>query len=160
MKTMNESALTVADDTFRRSGVQTDLVSKKRLWAGRILSALAVLLLLFDGVIKLTELAPVVESFARLGYPESLAFNIGILELVSIVLYLIARTAILGAILPTGFLGGATATPVRVDDPLFTHVLFPSYVGVLVWGGLHLRDDRLRTLIPLKQPPEGSHAIR
>lgn len=118
------------------------------LWAGWIMSALPALFLLFDSVSKLILPAPVVEGFTRLGYPESLALGIGTLELVCIVVYVIPRTSILGAILLTGFLGGATATHVRIGDPLFSHVLFPIYVGVLIWGGLYLRDDRLRALIP------------
>ena len=125
-------------------------MSNKRLWAGRILTAMPVLFLLFDSVIKLMQIAPVRESFARLGYPESLATGIGILELVCLVLYLIPRTSVLGAILLTGHLGGAVATHVRVGDPLFSHVLFPTYVGLLVWGGLFLREDRLRALVPLR----------
>jgi hypothetical protein len=126
---------------------QVNLTSRKRLWAGRILSALAVLFLLFDSVIKLMMIAPVVESFARLGYPASISRGIGLLELACIVVHLIPRTAVLGAVLLTGYLGGAVATHVRVGDPLFSHVLFPVYVGVMIWGGLYLRDDRLRNFI-------------
>ncbi|MGH7629628.1 MAG: DoxX family protein [Gemmatimonadales bacterium] len=109
---------------------------------------MAVLFLLFDSVINLMKIDPVVASFARLGYPVSLARGIGILELVCLALYVIPRTSILGAIVLTGHLGGAVATHVRIGDPLFTHVLFPVYGGVLVWGGLFLRDNRLRALIP------------
>ena len=123
---------------------------KSRLWAGWIISALPVLFLLFGSVIKLMEIGPVKESFAQLGYPVTLARGIGILELVCIVVYLIPRTSILGAILMTGYLGGAIATHVRVGDPLFSHVLFPVYVALLIWGGLFLREDRLRALIPLR----------
>ena len=126
---------------------QVNLTSRKRPWAGRILSALAVLFLLFDSVIKLMMIAPVVESFARLGYPASISRGIGLLELACIVVHLIPRTAVLGAVLLTGYLGGAVATHVRVGDPLFSHVLFPVYVGVMIWGGLYLRDDRLRNFI-------------
>jgi len=133
-----------------QSGTQTAPDSKKRLWAGRIVSGLAVLFLLFDSVIHLTKIPPVVEAFAQLGYPVSLAFSIGILELMCLVVYVIPRTSILGAILLTGYLGGAVASNVRIDTPLFTHVLFPIYVGVFIWGGLFLRDDRLRALIPLR----------
>jgi hypothetical protein len=122
--------------------------SRTLLWAGRILTALAALFLLFDSTIKLLKLEPVVESFARLGYPVTVARGIGGLELALIAAYLIPRTSVLGAVLLTGYLGGAVSTHVRVGDPLFTHVLFPIYVGVLLWGGLYLRDDRLRTLIP------------
>jgi len=130
-----------------RSATQTAPVSKKRLWAGRILSGVAVLFLLFDGVIKVMVIVPVVESMARLGWPVRLAPALGILELLLIAVYLIPRTSILGAILLTGYLGGAVATHVRIGDPLFTHALFPIYVAVLLWGGLFLRDDRVRTLM-------------
>jgi hypothetical protein len=125
-------------------------VSRRRFWAGSILSALAVLFLLFDGVIKLIRIAPVVESFAQLGLPDHLAFGIGVLELVCVLLYVIPRTSVLGAILLTGYLGGAIVLHLRVGDPLFSHVLFPVYVGLLIWGGLFLREDRLRALIPLR----------
>ncbi len=125
-------------------------VSKTRLLAGRIVSTLAALFLLFDSVIHLMKPGPVVEAFAQLGYPVSLAPGIGILELVYVVLYAIPLTSILGAILLTGCLGGATASQVRVGHPLFTETLFPIYVGVLVWGGPFLRDDRIRTLFPLR----------
>jgi len=114
------------------------------------MSAIAVLFLLFDSVIKLVVIAPVVESFAQLGYPVSLARGIGLLELLCIIVYVIPRTSVLGAILLTGYLGGAVATHVRVGSPLFTHILFPTYVGALIWGGLLLREDRLRALIPLR----------
>ena len=90
------------------------------------------------------------ESFQQLGYPMHLAPIIGIIELVCLAVYVIPRTSVLGAILFTGYLGGAIATHVRVGNPLFTHVLFPIYVAALLWGGLFLRDDRLRALIPLR----------
>jgi hypothetical protein len=125
-------------------------VPKKRLWAGYILSALAVLFLLFDGVIKLMHIAPVVQSFVQLGVPDRLAFGIGLLELVCVLLYVMPRTSVLGAILLTGYLGGAIVLHLRVGDPLFSHVLFPVYVGALIWGGLFLREDRLRALVPLR----------
>jgi hypothetical protein len=125
-------------------------MSNKRLWAGRVITALPVLFLLFDIVIKLMQIAPVRESFARLGYPESVAVGIGTLELVCLAVYLIPRTSVLGAILLTGYLGGAVATHVRVGDPLVSHILFPTYVGALIWGGLYLREDRLRALVPLR----------
>jgi hypothetical protein len=129
-----------------QSATQTVLASKGRLWAGRILSALPVLMLLFSGVLKLIKPAAVVEEFARLGYPESLVLGIGLLELACTVVYVIPRTSILGAILLTAYLGGATVTHVRIGDPFFG----PIVVGVLVWGGLFLRDNRLRVLIPLR----------
>jgi hypothetical protein len=125
-------------------------VSKKNLWAGRVMSALPVMLLLFSGILKLTGMDAVIEGFAKLGYPASLILGIGIVEIACVVLYVIPRTVVLGAILATGYLGGAVATHVRVGDPFFSHVLGPFYLGVLVWGGLYLRDERLRALIPVR----------
>ena len=116
------------------------------LWVGRIMSALPVLLLLFSAGMKLMKPHGLEEGFAHLGYPMSLALGLGILELVCTVVYVIPRTSILGAILLTGYLGGATATHLRIGDPFFP----PVIVGVLVWGGLFLRDQRLRALIPLR----------
>jgi hypothetical protein len=126
------------------------VVSKKSLWAGRIISALAVLFLLFDSVIKVTRLPVAVEGTTQLGYPESVVLGIGIVELSCLALYVFPPTSILGAILLTGYLGGAIATHVRVGNPLFTHILFPVYVAALIWGGPYLRDSRLRALIPLR----------
>jgi len=128
-------------------------MSSKRLWAGRIVTAIPVLFLLFDAAIKFMQIAPVRESFAQLGYPERLAPTIGALALVCLTLYLIPRTSVLGAILLTGYLGGAVATQVRVGNPLLSHILFPTYVALLLWGGLWLRDDRLRLLVPLRTQP-------
>jgi DoxX-like family len=125
----------------------TQPVSKKALWAGRIISALPVLMLLLSGVMKLMKPASVVQGFAHFGYPESVIFTLGIIELACTVIYVIPRTSVLGAILLTGYLGGATATNVRIGDPLF---FVPAVLGVLVWAGLFLRDDRLRALIPLR----------
>jgi uncharacterized membrane protein YphA (DoxX/SURF4 family) len=132
------------EETLMRPGTQTHSTSNKTRWAGRVLSGLAVLFLTWDGVIKVLTLAPVVEGFTRLGYPVTLAVGIGILELVCVATYVIPRTSWLGAVLLTGFLGGAIATHVRVEDPLLTHTFFPIYVGLLIWGGLWLRDGRLR----------------
>ncbi|WP_243286643.1 DoxX family protein [Geothrix terrae] len=121
------------------------------LWTGRILSALPVLLLAFDGVAKMMRLPPVLEGCAKLGYSENVAGPLGITLLVCVVLYAIPRTSVLGAILLTGYLGGAVATHVRVGDPLFSHILVPTYVAALVWGGLYLRDARLGALLPLRK---------
>src|SRR5271169_3042276 len=118
------------------SVTQTAPPSKKRIWAGRIISAIPALLLLFSGVAKLLKPVPVVQSFAHFGYPESVIFGLGILELACTIVYLIPRTSILGAILMTGYLGGATATNVRVGDPSSYMTVL---LGVLVWGGLYLR---------------------
>ena len=132
-----------------QSDSQTAAVSKTRLWAGRIISSLAVLFLIFDGIMKLVKPAPVVEATVRLGYPESVILPIGIVLLACTVVYVIPRTSTLGAILLTGYLGGAVATHVRAGEGLFP-VLFPVFFGVLIWGGLYLRDERLRALIPLQ----------
>lgn len=128
------------------SNAQAGPVSKKRLWTGRVISGLVVLFLLFDGSIKVMKIAPVLQAFARLGYPESLAVGLGILLLACTVVYAIPRTSALGAILLTAYLGGATATHVRAGEPFY----FPVVFGVLVWAGLFLREDRLRALIPLR----------
>lgn len=121
---------------------------KRMLWAGRIMSTLPVLFLLFDGVMKVMKPPSVVEGTVQLGYPESVIVWLGIVLIACTVIYVIPRTAILGAILLTGYLGGATATVVRVESLWF---LFPVFLAVLLWGGLYLRDDRLRALIPLQQ---------
>ena len=131
------------------SVTENTIVSKKTLWAGRIMSYLPALFLLFDAISKLVKPAPVVEATVALGYPESVVVPLGIVLLICTVLYLIPKTAVLGAILLTGYLGGAVATHVRVSDSLFT-IIFPVIFGILIWGGLYLRDERLRMLIPLK----------
>jgi len=123
------------------------LVATKKLWAGRIVSALPALFLLVDGGMKLVRPAPVVEATVQLGYPESVIFGLGIVLLACTVFYLVPRTSILGAILLTGYLGGAVATHVRVGDGLFP-IFLPVILGVLVWGGLFLRENRLRALLP------------
>ena len=133
-----------------QSATQMAPVSKGRLWAGRIMSALPVLFLLMDGVMKLVKPEFVVKATVQLGYPESVIFGLGIVVLVCVILYIVPRTAVLGAILLTGYLGGAVATHVRVGDPLFSHSLFPVYFAVLLWGGLYLREERLRALIPFR----------
>jgi hypothetical protein len=133
------------------AGYEATVVSKKRLWTGRILTGLPVLFLIFDIVIKLMVIDPVVESFTRLGWPVSIAVGIGLLELICLVIFLIPRTSVLGAILLTGYLGGAVATHVRVGDPWPSHALFPVYVALMLWGGLYLREPRLATLLPLRR---------
>jgi hypothetical protein len=124
--------------------------SKSSLWTGRILSGLAVAFLLLDAVLKLMKVQPVLDSFPKLGWPVSLVTALGIILLVSTIIYVIPQTSVLGAILLTGYLGGAVATHLRVGDPLFSHVLFPTYVAALLWGGLFLREPRLRALLPLR----------
>ena len=133
-----------------QSETQTKPVSKKMLWAGRIMSALPILFLLVDGVMKLVKPAIVVESTVQLGYPETVIIPLGFVLLACTVLYAIPRTSVLGAILLTGYLGGAVATHVRMGEGPFP-VLFPVIFGVLIWGGLYLRDERLRALLPLRK---------
>jgi hypothetical protein len=128
----------------------TYAVSKKALWTGRIMSGVVVLLLLFDAIIKILRLAAAVEGTARMGYPAGVVLPLGVVLLACVILYVIPRTSILGAILLTGYLGGAVASNVRVGNPLFGYVLLPIYIAVLMWGGLYLRDNRLRALIPLR----------
>jgi DoxX-like family len=142
---------TTATIHANNSDAQFALLSKGRLRTGRIMSALPALFLLVDGVGKLIKPAPVVEGTVQLGYPESVLLGLGIVLLTCTILYTIPRTAILGAILLTGYLGGAIATHVRVGSPLFSHILFPVYLAVLIWDGLYLRDERLRALIPLRR---------
>lgn len=125
--------------------------SKRMVWAGYILSVLAVLFLLLDGVIKVLRLDAAVQATTQLGYPESAVVGIGLVLLVCIVLYVIPQTSVLGAILLTGYLGGAISTHVRVGSDLFS-LIFPAILGALLWGGLFLRDERLRALIPLRRP--------
>lgn len=122
------------------------ITPRRLLWAGYVMSALPVLMLLFSSILKLLRPASVVEGFAHLGYDESVALGLGLIELLSTIFYVIPRTAVLGAILLTGYLGGATATHLRIGEPFHMAVL----LGVLVWGGLYLRDERLRQLIPLR----------
>src|SRR5881396_447722 len=126
-------------------------ISNRSLWAGRVLSALGALFLLFDGIIHILKITPVVEAFAQLGYPLGTARALGVIEIICVALYLLPRTSVLGAILLTGYLGGAIATQVRVGAPLFSTTLFPIYVALFVWGGLYLRDDGVRSLIPWRR---------
>jgi hypothetical protein len=138
--------------TAIQANVPVVTTSNKALVTGRILSGMVVLFLLVDAGFKLIRPlpAPAVEAFGKLGYPIGLAAGIGILLLGCVALYLIPRTSVLGAILLTGYLGGVVASHVRVGDPWFSHAIFPVYIGLLVWGGLYLRDQRLRALIPLQ----------
>ena len=116
-----------------------------------VMTTLAVLFLTFDTVIKLLRLAPAVQGTVALGYPEHAVAVIGAIELVCLVLYLVPQTAVLGAVIFTGYLGGAVATHLRIGNPLLSHTLFPIYVAALLWGGLYLRDPRLRALMPLRR---------
>ena len=119
-----------------------------QLWAGRIISTLPVLFLVLDGVMKLFKPPIVVEATVKLGYPESVIAGLGIVLVACTILYVIPRTAVLGAILLTGYLGGAVATHVRTGDSLFP-IIFPVIIGAMLWGGLYLRNERLRSLVPV-----------
>jgi hypothetical protein len=124
--------------------------AKKRSIAGYVLTGLVAAFLTFDTVMKLLQLAPAVQGTTELGYPAGTVVAIGAIELVCLVLYLVPRTSVLGALVLTGYLGGAIATHVRVGSPLPTHTLFPIYVALMVWGGLYLRESRLRQLLPFR----------
>ena len=124
--------------------------AKKRSIAGYVLTGLVAAFLTFDTVMKLLQLAPAVQGTTELGYPAGTVVVIGAIELVCLVLYLIPPTSVLGALVLTGYLGGAIATHVRVGSPLPTHTLFPIYVALMVWGGLYLRESRLRELLPFR----------
>jgi hypothetical protein len=131
-----------------QSASTTAPTSKKMVWTGRVVSAIPVLLMLLSAVMKLLKVAAVVQGLPRYGYPESQIVMIGVLELLSCIVYLVPSTAVLGAILMTGYLGGATATNVRVGDPSYVMTVL---LGVFVWGGLFFRDARLRALIPFRR---------
>jgi len=132
-----------------KSNAQITSVSRKTLWVIYLLSALPVVMLLMSAVMKFAKPAFVVEGFAHLGLPEKLAFGLGILELSCTVVYVIPQSAVLGAILLTGYLGGAILTHLRVGEPIFMQIIF----GVAIWGGLYLRDPRLRAFIPFRAAP-------
>lgn len=122
----------------------------RRRWAARLLTGVPVLFLAFDVVIKLLDPPMVAEAVGKLGLPPHLSVGLGWLLAVCLALYLVPRTAPLGAVLLTGYLGGAVLAHLRVGDPWLTHTLFPIYVGALLWAGLYLRDDRVRRLIAVR----------
>jgi DoxX-like protein len=125
-------------------------LSKPSRWTGRAISGLVILFLLFDGAVKLVPWPVVTETMDRMGYgsSEAMARSLGVITVVCTILYAIPPTSILGAILLTGYLGGAMASHVRIGSPLFSHILFGFYLGLMVWGGLWLRNRSLRRLIP------------
>src|SRR3954463_16043791 len=137
MATTNANELVNGNEAHGRGAV----------WAGRILSGLPVLFLAMDAAMKLMQVPAALEGTKELGYPVSVVFVLGVIQLVCLVLYLIPRTAPLGAILWTGYFGGAIVTHFRVGNPLLTHVLSPIYVSALIWGSLYLRDPRVRALL-------------
>lgn len=133
--------------TLATSTVYTSSRPSTAWWVGAILTALVVAFLVFDAAVKFTANSAVMSAFAQLGYPLALAPVIATLEIVCLVVYLVPRTSLLGALLWTGYLGGAIATHLRVGNPPFSHTLFPIYVAVLIWGGLVLRDADLRVFL-------------
>ena len=133
-------------ETAMQSAAFVNSAPRTISWTGRSLSTLVILFMVFDGVIHVVKPAPVVEAFAQLGYPLSAAVGLGIVELACVVLYAVPRTAVLGAVLLTAYLGGAVATQLRIGAGAFP-VVFPVIVGVLLWSGLALRDARVRALI-------------
>jgi DoxX-like family len=128
-------------------------VSRPALWLGRVLSGLVIVFMLFDGAIKLVPWPVVTETMDRIGYgsSETLARTLGVITMACTLLYAVPPTSIVGAILLTGYLGGAMASHLRIGSPLLSHTLFGLYLGLMVWGGLWLRDRNLRTLIPFRR---------
>lgn len=140
-----------AADQRRGSGTTTTTpIVNARRWTGRLLSAVPVVILIIDAVLKLIRTAPMTHGMARLGYADGLVRGIGAVLLVCIAVYVIPRTAVLGAILLTAYLGGGVAAELRAGNPLFSNILLPVYVALMLWGGLYLRDDRLRVLNPFR----------
>jgi hypothetical protein len=133
------------------NGAQMIPISKGQLWTGRVLSTIAVLFMLFDTVIHALRGPQVVQGFAQLGFPLSIAIPLSTIEFIGIVLYVIPRTSALGAILLTGYLGGAVAAQVRIGAPLLGFVLAPVYVALFLWVGLYLRDERVRAVVPVRR---------
>jgi hypothetical protein len=125
---------------------------KGQLWTGRVLSGLAVAFLVMDSVIKLVPIQAVSQTLSQLGYPTSLEFErgLGMLGLACVLFYAWPRTSVLGAVLLTGYLGGAMSAQLRVGNPVFSHLLFGSYLGLAIWAGLWLRMPALRTILPLR----------
>lgn len=124
-------------------------ISKPLLWTGRVMSGLLVVFMLMDSLIKLVLIQPVIDTMTQMGLPVAMARPIGAIELVVTLLYAIPRTSVLGAVLLTAVFGGAIASHWRLGDPLFSHTLFGVYLGLLAWGGIWLRDPRVRAVMPL-----------
>ncbi|ANY68373.1 hypothetical protein BBD42_19265 [Paenibacillus sp. BIHB 4019] len=125
--------------------------SKGRLWTSWIMSGLVILFMLFDGIMKLIKPAVVVESTLELGFQEHHIVILGVLALISTILYALPRTSFLGVVLLTGYFGGVIATHLRLDAPLLSNTLFPVYLAVLAWGGIWLRNEQVRKLIPFQK---------
>jgi hypothetical protein len=139
------------DDTLTAGHPGRTASRRASTWTGRFLSTIAVLFLTLDSVGKLLQVPPVIAGTTELGYRASVVFPLGVLELLCVATYVFPPTSVLGALLLTGYLGGAIATHLRVGNPLLTHMLFPIYVALFVWGGLFLREPRLRALLPWRR---------
>jgi len=142
--------MSAASQPIMQTEVTPGSTSKASVWAGRIISGLITAFMIFDGVIHILKPAPVVEAFAKLNFPLRFAVPLAIVELISLLLYVIPRTSVLGAILLTGYLGGAVAIQMPTGNSLFGEILFPVYFGILLWGGIYLRNQKLRALIPFR----------
>ena len=125
--------------------------SKTQVVVGRVLSGIAIAFLTFDSVGKLLRVQPVIDGTIQLGYPTSTIIPLGIILLSCVLIYAVPRTSVIGAMLLTGYLGGAVATHARLEHPLLSHTLFPIYVAVIIWAGLVLRDAQLRILLPVRR---------
>jgi hypothetical protein len=133
-----------------KSKMETQQTSKAQLWTGRIMSGIVILFMLFDGIIKFTTPdEATIALINQLGFQADQMPLMGTLALISIIIYIIPKTSVLGALLLTAYFGGAISTHVRVDNPLFSHILFPVYLAILMWGGLWFRNPRLRQLLPI-----------
>ena len=135
---------------------QTGKASRKKIWTGRIMSSAAVLFMLFDSITKLLKTPQVVDATAQLGYPASLIPVIGLILFILTILYIIPITSIFGAILLTGYLGGAVASNLRILSPLFSNTLFPIYFAVILWGGLFLRNSLIHKFVPFVKENDSS----
>lgn len=131
----------------------TNQLSKGRLWTARIMGGIVILFMLMDSIFKFIQPEEVVQGALELGFAEHHIAIMGVLGLVSILLYTFPRTSILGAVLLTGYWGGAIATHLRLDNPLFSHILFPVYLGILAWGALWLKIEPLQNLFPVIKKP-------
>jgi hypothetical protein len=147
---MTTASATISQQ-FSASHRSGQAASRTALWAGRIVSGFAVLFLAFDAACKLLSLEMAVKTSAQLGWSADAIPTLGVIQLVCLVAYLVPSTSLLGALLWTGYLGGAVATHLRVGNPLFSHTLFPIYIATLVWLGLWLREPRVRALLPLSR---------
>ena len=135
---------------YSEIGAESVASSSSAVWTGRALSWIAAAALFADSAGKLLQVQPVIDGTIALGYPRTIVFALGVILFSAVVAYVVPRTSVLGAVLLTAYLGGAVATHVRVESPLFTHVLVPVYIALFAWGGLVLQDARLRAFLPFR----------